>query len=110
VVERVLERASRLKTPVIACMGLAYKPDIDDLRESPALAVTRALKKNLPDAEILACEPNLESFDEFPLASLDEVLQRADIIVGLVAHRPFRNLARIHLEGKMVIDTCGVFL
>jgi UDP-N-acetyl-D-mannosaminuronic acid dehydrogenase len=110
VVERVLERASRLKTPVIACMGLAYKPDIDDLRESPALAVTRALKKNLPDAEILACEPNLESFDEFQLASLDEVLQRADIIVGLVAHRPFRNLARIHLEGKMVIDTCGVFL
>lgn len=110
VVERVLERASRLKTPVIACMGLAYKPDIDDLRESPALAVTRALKKHLPDAEILACEPNLESFEEFPLASLDEVLQRADIIVGLVAHRPFRNLARIHLEGKMVIDTCGVFL
>jgi UDP-N-acetyl-D-mannosaminuronic acid dehydrogenase len=110
VVERVLERASRLKTPVIACMGLAYKPDIDDLRESPALAVTRALKKNLPNAEILACEPNLESFEEFPLASLDEVLQRADIIVGLVAHRPFRNLARIHLDGKMVIDTCGVFL
>lgn len=110
VVERVLERASRLKTPVIACMGLAYKPDIDDLRESPALAVTRALKKNLPNAEILACEPNLESFEEFPLASLDEVLQRADIIVGLVAHRSFRNLARIHLEGKMVIDTCGVFL
>jgi len=110
VVERVLERASRLKTPVIGCMGLAYKPDIDDLRESPALAVTRALKKALPDAEILACEPNLESYAEFPLANLDEVLQRADIIVGLVAHRPFRNLARIHLEGKMVIDTCGVFL
>ncbi|MDG1481110.1 MAG: UDP-N-acetyl-D-mannosamine dehydrogenase [Myxococcota bacterium] len=110
VVERVLERASRLKTPVIGCMGLAYKPDIDDLRESPALAVTRRLKEALPDAEILACEPNLESFDEFPLAKLDEVLKRADIIVGLVSHRSFRNLARNHLEGKMVIDTCGVFL
>ena len=110
VVERVLERASRLKTPVIGCMGLAYKPDIDDLRESPALAVTRQLKAALPDAEILACEPNLETYDEFPLTPLSEVLKRADIIVGLVAHRPFRNLARIHLEGKMVIDTCGVFL
>ncbi|MFT5684848.1 MAG: UDP-N-acetyl-D-mannosaminuronic acid dehydrogenase [Myxococcota bacterium] len=110
VVERVLERASRLKTPVIGCMGLAYKPDIDDLRESPALAVTRKLRAALPDAEILACEPNLESFDEFPLTPLDEVLRRADIIVGLVAHRSFRNLARNHLEGKMVIDTCGVFL
>ncbi len=110
VVERVLERASRLKTPVIGCMGLAYKPDIDDLRESPALAVTRRIMAALPDAEVLACEPNLESFEEFPLTPLDEVLRRADIIIGLVAHRSFRNLARNHLEGKMVIDTCGVFL
>ena len=110
VVARVMERAERLKTPVIGCMGLAYKPDIDDLRESPALAVARRLRANLPNAEVLACEPNLESFEEFPLTPMDEVLRRSDIIVGLVAHRSFRNLARIHLEGKMVIDTCGVFL
>ncbi len=110
VVSRVVERAGRLKSPVIACMGLAYKPDIDDLRESPAVAVTRRLMAALPEAEVLACEPNLESHSEFTLHSVEQALQRADIIVGLVAHRPFRNLPRIHLEGKMVIDTCGVFL
>ena len=110
VVSRVLERAERLKAPVIGCMGLAYKPDIDDLRESPALAVTRRLRDALPGAEIMACEPNLERFSEFPLYSVDAVMKKADIIVGLVAHRPFRYLPRIHLEGKMVIDTCGVFL
>ena len=110
VVERVAERASRLKAPVIGCLGLAYKPNIDDLRESPALEVTRKLRERLPEAEILACEPNLEHFEEFPLCSLDEVVRRADILVGLVSHRRFRRLSRHHLEGKMLIDTCGVFL
>ncbi|MFT4978623.1 MAG: UDP-N-acetyl-D-mannosaminuronic acid dehydrogenase [Myxococcota bacterium] len=109
-VERVVERAARLKSPVIGCLGLAYKPDIDDLRESPALEITRRLRQELPEAEILACEPNLAHFDEFPLHSLDEVVQRSDILVGLVAHRRFRRLQRIHLEGKMLIDACGVFL
>lgn len=109
-VERVCERASRLKSPVIGCLGLAYKPDIDDLRESPALEITRRLREALPEAEILACEPNLEHFEEFPLHSFDEVVQRSDILVGLVAHRRFRRLQRVHLEGKMLIDACGVFL
>ena len=110
VVARVLERAERLKAPVIGCMGLAYKPDIDDLRESPALEVARRLREALPHGEVLACEPNLAHFEEFPLTPTEEVVRRADILVGLVAHRPFRYLPRIHLEGKMVIDTCGVFL
>lgn len=109
-VQRVVERAARLKSPVIGCLGLAYKPDIDDLRESPALEVTRRIRAALPEAEVLACEPNLAALDEFPLATLDEVVQRADILVGLVAHRAFRQLQRVHLEGKMLIDACGVFL
>jgi UDP-N-acetyl-D-mannosaminuronic acid dehydrogenase len=108
-VERVKERAARLKSPVIGCLGLAYKPNIDDLRESPALEVTRQLREELPGAEILACEPNLHAFDEFPLHSLEEVVQRADILVGLVSHRAFRRIQRFHLEGKMLVDACGMF-
>ena len=108
-VERVKERAARLKSPVIGCLGLAYKPNIDDLRESPALEVTRQLREELPEAEILACEPNLHAFDEFPLHSLEEVVQRADILVGLVSHRAFRRIQRFHLEGKMLVDACGMF-
>ena len=110
VVQRVIDRAQRLKDPIIGCMGLAYKPNIDDLRESPALAVTQRLMTALPNATILPCEPNLKSYDAFPIYPMHDVLKRADIIVGLVAHRSFRYLPRIHLEGKMVIDTCGVFL
>lgn len=108
-VDRVKERAARLKSPVIGCLGLAYKPNIDDLRESPALEVTRRLREELPEAEILACEPNLHAFDEFPLHSLEEVVERADILVGLVSHRAFRRLQRFRLEGKMLIDACGMF-
>jgi len=90
------------KKPKIACMGLAFKPDIDDLRESPALYITRRLIAE--KLEILAVEPNIEHFDEFKIYSYKEALQKADIIVLLVGHKEFKNLK----TDKKVLDFCGI--
>ena len=109
VIGAVAHAIAGTEDPVVACLGLAYKPDIDDLRESPALEVFEGLKSALPHAEVLAVEPNLDRASERPLVSLEEALSRANVIVGLVAHRAFRDLSEEQLSGKQVIDTCGVF-
>jgi UDP-N-acetyl-D-mannosaminuronic acid dehydrogenase len=106
VVERVMKRAERFRDPKIACMGLAYKPDIDDLRESPALEVVRALRDRKA-GELRVVEPNLKKHAEFKLVSVEEALRGADIVLFLVAHRPFRKIAANLLAEKTVIDTCG---
>lgn len=108
VVERVAERAERFRDPVIACLGLAYKPDVDDLRESPALRIHDALRARYGD-QILAVEPNLDSTDDRPLVTVEEAVRRADVVVALVAHREFKHLDTEVLKAKVVIDTCGVF-
>lgn len=107
VVERVKKRAERLKKPRIACLGLAYKPDIDDLRESPALAIVRELGK-IGDASLRVVEPNITSHPEFELVSLDQALEGADIVLILVGHRQFKTMPPQLLEEKIVFDTCGV--
>lgn len=109
VVRRVLDRAERFRKPVIACLGLAYKPDIDDLRESPALHVTRSIIEAMPEAEVLAVEPNLRELEGFDVVPLEEAIGRADIVVGLVAHTPFKRMDRSRLQEKVVIDACGLF-
>jgi len=85
----------------IACMGLAFKPDIDDLRESPALYITRRLKAD--GLDVLAVEPNIESFKEFEIIDHKEALEKADIVTFLVAHKEFKKL-KIETE----LDFCGV--
>jgi UDP-N-acetyl-D-mannosaminuronic acid dehydrogenase len=109
VVERVLEKAHRFRDPVVACLGLAYKPDVDDLRESPALRIYERLQAALGADQVLAVEPNLASTADRPLVGLDEALARADVVVALVAHRPFRFVDPELLKTRIVIDTCGVF-
>ena len=86
----------------IACMGLAFKPDIDDLRESPALYITEELISN--GLDILAVEPNIKSFSKFDIVDYNIAIKEADIIVFLVAHREFKDL-NIDRE---VLDFCGV--
>jgi UDP-N-acetyl-D-mannosaminuronic acid dehydrogenase len=78
------------KKPNVACMGLAFKPDIDDLRESPALYVTKSLIKE--GLEIMPVEPNIEQHDEFQVFSVQEAREKADILVFLVSHREFKKL------------------
>ncbi|MGH1384884.1 UDP-N-acetyl-D-mannosamine dehydrogenase [Kordia sp.] len=87
----------------IACMGLAFKPNIDDLRESPALLVVDTLVND--GFNVLAVEPNIKSHKKFDIYDIDDALAQADIIVYLVAHREFSNLEK---TGN-TLDFCGVF-
>jgi UDP-N-acetyl-D-mannosaminuronic acid dehydrogenase len=106
VIERVLRRASRFRQPSIACLGLAYKPDIDDLRESPALEIVRELKKRA-EGQLLVVEPYLKRHEEFELVPLDQALEKADIVLVLVAHSAFKRISLGALAEKILIDTCG---
>ncbi len=107
VVERVRAKAAKFKQPVIGCLGLAFKADVDDLRESPALQIVRRLRDD-GVGEIMVCEPNLKRHPEFDLKPLDAVVAAADIILLLVDHRSFRALKAADLKEKVLIDTRGV--
>ena len=85
----------------VACMGLAFKPDIDDLRESPAVYVAKNLISQ--GIEVLAVEPNIESHKDFDIIDFETAINGADIIVFLVAHKEFKNI-----DIKTDLDFCGV--
>jgi UDP-N-acetyl-D-mannosaminuronic acid dehydrogenase len=105
-VQRVQRIASRFKMPKIACLGLAYKPDIDDLRESPAAEIVHMLaQSNI--GEIRVVEPNIPSHPDFQVMPLETALADADIVLVLVAHRPFKRIPPNLLAEKIIIDTCG---
>ena len=82
-------------------MGLAFKPDIDDLRESPALYITQALSET---NDVVAVEPNIQSFDGLKLVS-EEQADNADILVYLVAHSQFKA----HSKSSKTLDFAGLF-
>ncbi|MBI2382270.1 MAG: UDP-N-acetyl-D-mannosamine dehydrogenase [Gammaproteobacteria bacterium] len=108
VMDQVKAAAGRYKAPVIACLGLAFKPDIDDLRESPALEITKHLAAD-GVGKILAVEPNVKTLPkkaqgDFSLVSLEEALAQADVIVVLVKHKPFIGLSARIPAGKVLID------
>ncbi|PCI26077.1 MAG: UDP-N-acetyl-D-mannosamine dehydrogenase [SAR324 cluster bacterium] len=109
VIEKVKAKAERFKKPVIACLGLAYKNDIDDLRESPALRIAVELQEaNV--GQVIACEPNVEEgkVKGISVLPLREVLHKADIILLLVKHKEFLDLNFNTLQEKVIIDTCGI--
>ena len=96
----------------IACFGLSFKPDIDDLRESPAVSITKNIATNHP-GRTLAVEPNISELpvklqSNLTLTSLDEALAEADIIVLLVDHNEFKSVPRDKISGK-IIDTRGIW-
>ncbi|SDE47978.1 UDP-N-acetyl-D-mannosamine dehydrogenase [Ulvibacter litoralis] len=108
-VEKVKNTALQFKidtgrNATIACMGLAFKPNIDDLRESPALHVSDALQKD--GFLTLEVEPNLTNEPSRKLTPFDEAIEKADIIVFLVAHSEFKNL--VIEENKIILDFCGI--
>ncbi len=90
------------KKPKVALMGLAFKPDIDDLRESPALYIARKLNSEFDN--LIFVEPNIEKFDEFEITDYNKAIEEADIIVFLVAHKEFRDL---DVKDKKILDFCG---
>jgi UDP-N-acetyl-D-mannosaminuronate dehydrogenase len=94
-------------------MGLAFKADIDDLRESPALEITEALSIDLP-CTVMAVEPNIDALptslsSEFALVSTEEALEQADIVLMLVDHKEFKSIDPAKLAGRELVDTRGVF-
>lgn len=93
------------RIPVVACMGLAFKPDIDDLRESPAKYITSRVIAEA-NAEVLVVEPNVHSHKTFALIDYKEAYEKADIVVWLVRHKPFLSIAKNN--NKIELDFCGV--
>lgn len=93
------------REPIVACMGLAFKPNIDDLRESPAKYIASRIVSE-SRADVLIVEPNITTHSSFHITDYREAYQKADIIVWLVRHTPFVELPRD--EEKLELDFCGV--
>ena len=118
VVRKVNEQVEKLRIEgrdptslKIAMLGLAFKPDIDDLRESPALHIARDIRASI-SGEIMAVEPNIEvlpdGLDGVRLVSLEDALNEADLAVVLVAHSPFVVAREKLKELSNIIDVTGV--
>lgn len=108
VIEQVKKKACVLedqlgRPPIIGCLGLSFKPNVDDLRESPALHIVSQLIAS--GLQILACEPNLRDHPTINLRSIDDVLDCSDFLVFLVAHSQFIDL---DISRYLVFDFCGV--
>ncbi|MCA4793816.1 UDP-N-acetyl-D-mannosamine dehydrogenase [Myroides odoratimimus] len=94
------------RQPAIAVMGLAFKPNIDDLRESPAIYITERILQDSGDADMYIVEPNVHDHKVFKLTNYKEAIEKADIIVFLVAHNEFKTVEIP--SGKVVLDFCGI--
>jgi UDP-N-acetyl-D-mannosaminuronic acid dehydrogenase len=111
-VRSMLTQISR-RPPIVACLGLAFKADIDDLRESPALEIACRIA-SLDDVTVWAVEPNIETLPEqlagnAELVELGRALTDADLLVLLVDHKQFRSVPRQALAGKTMLDTRGIW-
>lgn len=109
VIEKVKASADKFKSPVIGCLGLAFKADVDDLRESPAVGIVQRLIED-GVGEVMIAEPNLESHDVFELQPYEDVVAKADILLLLVDHKQFRSLKAADFKEKILIDTRGVIV
>lgn len=116
VIEQVVKALEGKQKPVVAALGIAFKNDIDDLRESPSVEIVKRLGVDNPELDIRVVEPNV---DELPpvlsnisnLTKQDtkEAIAAADVVLLLVNHKEFVNLDQSVLEGKIVIDTKGIW-
>ena len=95
------------RKPWVAMMGLAFKPNIDDLRESPAKGIATKVMQSCNNAQLLIVEPNVEEHNVFKLTNYKEAYEKADIVVFLVNHREFAELN--YREDVQVLDFCGTF-
>ena len=117
-VNTAVERSRNLlgRDVVVACLGLAFKANIDDLRESPSLEIATRLAVQRPSVRLLIVEPyidklppNLAAESAVELMELEAALLKADVVVLLVDHHQFKSVDRACLDGKVVVDTRGVW-
>ncbi|MCQ4035412.1 UDP-N-acetyl-D-mannosamine dehydrogenase [Kaistella montana] len=94
------------REPTIALMGLAFKPNIDDLRESPAKYIVQRVLQDANDEEYFIAEPNIKEHNIFKLTDYQEAVEKADIVAFLVAHDEFKCL--VINNSKIVLDFCGI--
>lgn len=116
VIDKVKKAVTDTNASKIAVLGLAFKADIDDLRESPALNIAVDLAEELEDKTIFAVEPNvselpkrLKGFENVELRDYQAAIAAADVVLLLVDHKEFRRMDTAVLDGKIVIDTKGLF-
>jgi len=116
VVDQVSAAVADNPAPTIAALGLAFKANIDDLRESPAVRIVQDMAGKIPQARILAVDPHidalpaaLEGLGNVKLAGREEAAAAADVVVLLVDHDAFKEMDRSALAGKKVIDTRGIW-
>jgi UDP-N-acetyl-D-mannosaminuronic acid dehydrogenase len=119
VLDRIREEIHLLKQsgherPVVACLGLAFKADVDDLRESPAVEIVADLAKEHV-GRLLAVEPYVESLPQtlagrgVELVELERALEEANLLVVLVNHSQFKAVDPARLQDKIIIDTRGIW-
>lgn len=116
VIKQAKQAIAEQEDQQLAILGLAFKADIDDLRESPALDIAARLAEEMEGVNFLAVEPNitelpkrLRGFDNIELATVEEAIERADTILLLVDHQEFKSLSQDALRNKNVIDTKGLW-
>lgn len=94
------------RPPAIALMGLAFKPNIDDLRESPAKYIVQKVLQEAQDEDYFIVEPNIDDHQVFKITDYKEAAKKADIVALLVAHKEFKELE--FSKEQLVLDYCGV--
>ncbi|WP_066801102.1 UDP-N-acetyl-D-mannosamine dehydrogenase [Sphingomonas soli] len=113
VADKVKQAAAKFARPVVACLGLAYKANVDDLRESPAVDIVHMLATQKV-GELLVVEPHVDALPaslqalDLQLTTYANAVERADIVLLLVDHAQFMAGDRALLKDKVVIDTRGV--
>lgn len=114
VCEQVLMLAARFRDPVVACFGIAYKPDVDDLRESPSIEIVMKLAAQA-GLRILVVEPNISELPprlcqmaNISLVDAETAHRDADIVAFLVGHKSFRRLEKNSFLNKVVVDAIGI--
>lgn len=106
--ERLRFELEHARKPGIALMGLAFKPNIDDLRESPAKYIAQKVLQNSNNETYYIVEPNIDSHNVYKLTDYKEAIEKADIIVFLVAHDEFKEVEIS--EEKIILDFSGVMI
>ncbi len=115
VLAKVRPHIERAQRPIIACLGLAYKPDVDDLRESPALYIVEQLAKEnntdllVVEPHIEVLPPSIEQYDRVKLSTFDDAMRQANIFLVLVGHKEFSKVDIQEINQYPVVDTIGLW-